>query len=296
VLDTVRPAALANNLTVAGRIVVRPAPVRGESARLQQILWNLVSNSIKFTPAGGRLTIRLTREPAHYALVVGDNGVGIRPELLHDIFERFSQADSSTRRQFGGLGLGLSIARQLAELHGGSLDATSEGEGHGAAFTLRLPVAAALDGAAPPPSDVPEVMDIADASIDLVGLKLLVVDDQADARELIARILRDRHAEVWTAQDVTSALALLARERFDVLISDIGMPARDGYDLIRELRAKGNPVPAIALTAFARAEEKKRALEAGYHAHLAKPVNPVHLARAIARLRATPNLEGAREA
>jgi signal transduction histidine kinase/ActR/RegA family two-component response regulator len=292
VLDAVRPAAQAKNLAIEARIEARPAPVRGESARLQQILWNLISNAIKFTPEGGNLVVRLTRGEANYRLVVRDDGVGIRPEILADIFERFSQADSSTRRRFGGLGLGLSIARQLAELHGGSLEAASEGEGRGAAFTLTLPVAAALDGV---PHDA-EVTDISEATVDLVGLKLLVVDDQADARELIARILRDRHAEVWTAQDVTSALGLLAREKFDVLVSDIGMPARDGYDLIRDVRARGNPIPAIALTAFARAEEKRRALEAGYHAHLAKPVNPVHLARAIARLRSAARVEAAREA
>ena len=293
VLDAMRPAAQSKNLTIEARIEARPAPVRGESARLQQILWNLVSNAIKFTPEGGGLVVRLSRGDANYRLIVRDDGVGIRPELLADIFERFSQADSSTKRRFGGLGLGLSIARQLAELHGGSLEATSEGEGRGATFTLTLPVAAALDGA---PLEGAEVTDISEATIDLVGLKLLVVDDQADARELIARILRDRHAEVWTAQDVTSALGLLARERFDVLVSDIGMPARDGYDLIKDVRARGNPIPAIALTAFARAEEKVRALEAGYHAHLAKPVNPIHLARAIARLRSAARVEAAREA
>jgi len=292
VLDAVRPSAQAKNLSLEAWVDTRPAPVRGESARLQQILWNLLSNAIKFTPEGGHLVVRLTRGDANYRLVVRDDGVGIRPELLADIFERFSQADSSTRRRFGGLGLGLSIARQLAELHGGTLEAASEGEGRGASFTLTLPVAAALDGA---PHEA-EVTDIADAMIDLVGLKLLVVDDQADARELIARILRDRHAEVWTAQDVTSALGLLSRERFDVLVSDIGMPARDGYDLIRDVRARGIPIPAIALTAFARAEERGRALDAGYNAHLAKPVNPVHLARAIARLRLAASPAAAREA
>jgi signal transduction histidine kinase/ActR/RegA family two-component response regulator len=293
VLEAVRPAAQAKNLSIEARVEARPAPVRGESARLQQILWNLISNAIKFTPEGGNLVVELTRGEANYKLVVRDDGVGIRPEILADIFERFSQADSSTKRRFGGLGLGLSIARQLAELHGGTLEAESDGEGLGASFTLTLPVAAALDGV---PHEGADVTDISEATIDLVGLKLLVVDDQSDARELIARILRDRHAEVWTAQDVTSALGLLARERFDVLVSDIGMPARDGYDLIRDVRAKGNPIPAIALTAFARAEEKRRAIEAGYHAHLAKPVNPVHLARAIARLRSASRVEAAREA
>jgi CheY-like chemotaxis protein/two-component sensor histidine kinase len=289
VLEAMRPAAQAKNLSIDVRIEERPAPVRGESARLQQVLWNLVSNAIKFTPEGGHLAVRLARENPHIRLTVKDDGIGIRRELLGDIFERFSQADSSTKRRFGGLGLGLSIARQLAELHGGTLVAESAGEGQGATFTLKLPVAAAVHGF---DADEPEVTDIAEAAIDLVGLRLLVVDDQPDARELIARILRDRHAEVWTAQDVTSALALLARERFDVLVSDIGMPVRDGYDLIREVRAKGNPIPAIALTAFARAEEKTRVLEAGYHAHLAKPVNPVHLARAIARVRSgSPQLE-----
>ena len=286
VIEAMRPAAQAKNLSLSVEVEARPAPVRGESARLQQVLWNLVSNAIKFTPEGGRLVVRLTRESSHMRLTVRDDGVGIRHELLRDIFERFSQADSSTRRRFGGLGLGLSIARQLAELHGGTLEAESEGEGRGATFTLRLPVAAAVHGAGA--WEAPEVTDITEAAVDLVGLRLLVVDDQPDARELIARILRDRHAEVWTAQDVTSALALLSRERFDVLISDIGMPVRDGYDLIREVRTKGNPIPAIALTAFARAEEKTRVLEAGYHAHLAKPVNPVHLARAIARVRSGP--------
>jgi signal transduction histidine kinase/ActR/RegA family two-component response regulator len=294
VVDTVRPAAQAKNLVLTSKVEVRPAAVRGESARLQQVLWNLLSNAIKFTPEGGTIHVGLTRETAHFRVEVVDDGIGIKPEILSDIFERFSQADSSTKRRFGGLGLGLSIARQLAELHGGMLEAESAGEGLGARFTLKLPVAAAAtDGAAT--NEGPEVTDIAEATVDLVGLRILVVDDQPDARELIARILRDRHAEVWTAQDVTSALALLARERFDLLISDIGMPGRDGYDLIRELRAKGNPIPAIALTAFARAEERNRVLEAGYHAHLAKPVNPVRLAKAVAAVRTAPAPATARE-
>jgi CheY-like chemotaxis protein len=283
VLDAVQPAAQAKNLRIESRIDAPLALVRGESARLQQILWNLMSNAIKFTDAGGRIEVRLTRADAHYDLVVQDTGVGIRSAQLGEIFERFSQGDSSTTRQFGGLGLGLSIARQLAELHGGVLIADSDGEGTGATFTLRLPVAAA----AGEPDTQAELLDGAEltsATVDLAGLRVLVVDDQADARELIARILRDRQAEVWTAQDVTSALALLVRERFDVLVSDIGMPVRDGHDLIREVRARGLAIPAIALTAFARAEERTRALDAGYQLHLAKPVDPAQLARAIARV------------
>jgi CheY-like chemotaxis protein len=293
VVDTVRPAAQAKNLVITSNVEVRPAAVRGESARIQQVLWNLLSNAIKFTHEGGTIHVALTREPTHFSIQVVDDGIGIRPEDLSVIFERFIQADSSTRRRFGGLGLGLSIARQLAELHGGRLEAESAGVGHGATFTLKLPVAAAVPASA---ATYEEVTDISEAAIDLVGLRILVVDDQPDARELIARILRDRHAEVWTAQDVTSALALLARERFDLLISDIGMPGRDGYDLIRELRAKGNPIPAIALTAFARAEERNRVLEAGYHAHLAKPVNPVRLAKAVASVRTAPAPAAMRDA
>lgn len=283
VLDAVRPAAQAKNLMIESRVASRPAIVCGESARLQQILWNLMSNAIKFTPAGGRIELRLTREGAHYDLRVHDSGVGIRPELLGEIFERFSQADSSTKREFGGLGLGLSIARQLTELHGGDLVADSEGESKGATFTLRLPVAATLGAGTV--DAVAEDADALLAAIDLNGLRVLVVDDQEDARELVARILRGRQAEVWTSQDVTSALSLLGTLTFHVLVSDIGMPARDGYDLIREVRSKGIGLPAIALTAFARPEERARVLAAGYQAHLAKPVDPAQLAQAVARVK-----------
>jgi signal transduction histidine kinase/ActR/RegA family two-component response regulator len=289
VLDAVRPAAQAKNLTIESRLGDQPAIVRGESSRLQQVVWNLLSNAIKFTNAGGRIEVSLARVDSHFDLRVRDTGIGIRPDLLGEIFERFSQADSSTTRKFGGLGLGLSIARQLAELHGGVILAESDGEDRGATFTLRLPVGAALGETLPETAD--EAAELSAGAVDLAGLRVLVVDDQSDARELIARILRDRLAEVWTAQDVASALALLARERFDVLISDIGMPGRDGYDLIREVRSKGNTLPAIALTAFARAEEKKRALDAGYQTHLAKPVDPAQLARAIARVQAPSSVE-----
>jgi signal transduction histidine kinase/ActR/RegA family two-component response regulator len=288
-LDAVRPAAQAKNLTIGSRLEEQPAIVRGESARLQQVVWNLLSNAIKFTEAGGRIEVGLARVDSYFDVCVRDTGIGIRPDLLGQIFERFSQADSSTTRQFGGLGLGLSIARQLTELHGGMIVAESAGEGRGSAFTLRIPVGAALRETLPEGTD--DGAELATATVDLAGLRMLVVDDQSDARELIARILRDRKAEVWTAQDVASALALLARERFDVLISDIGMPGRDGYDLIREVRSKGLTLPAIALTAFARAEEKKRALDAGYQTHLAKPVDPAQLARAIARVQAPSSIE-----
>jgi signal transduction histidine kinase/CheY-like chemotaxis protein len=291
VLDAVRPAAQSKNLMIESRVVPRPAIVRGESARLQQILWNLMSNAIKFTPAGGRIELRLSREGTHYNLRVRDSGVGIRSELLGEIFERFSQADSSTKREFGGLGLGLSIARQLTELHGGVLMANSDGEGTGATFTLRLPVAAVLGEPAADGAGDSEETDPRLVTVDLSGLRVLVVDDQEDARELIARILRARQAEVWTSQDVTSALSLLGTVSFHVLVSDIGMPARDGYDLIREVRAKGIGLPAIALTAFARPEERTRVLAAGYQAHLAKPVDPAHLALAVARVK-EPEVQG----
>jgi CheY-like chemotaxis protein len=263
-------------------------PVVGDPNRLQQVVWNLLSNAIKFTGRDGRVQVRLQRVNSHIEISVTDTGIGIAPEFLPHVFERFRQADASSTRPSGGLGLGLAIVKQLVELHGGSVRAASPGPDGGATFTVELPLMA-VQREQPGARLHPAAHGIAALEfkrLDLAGIKVLVVDDEADARDLIARVLAECRAEVFTAGTADEALAAIERVRPHVLVSDIGMPNVDGYQLLRLVRelglARGGGVPAIALTAFARSEDRTRALHAGFVVHVSKPVEPAELMAAVA--------------
>jgi signal transduction histidine kinase/ActR/RegA family two-component response regulator len=285
-INTVRPAADARDIRL--HIILDPLarPVRGDPNRLQQIFWNLLTNAVKFTPKGGRVSVTLERVDSHLELKVADNGDGIDPEFLPHVFDRFRQADSSMDRRHGGLGLGLSIVKQLVELHGGTIAARSAGKGKGSTFIISLPLMAAMDDF----RDLPVSHHPAESAFqervlvspraNLQGLKVLVVDDEADARALIRKLLEEYEACVVTAGSAEEAFTLLASEHPDLLISDVGMPVEDGYHLIRRVRALRDDLgatPAIALTAYARVEDRMKAIEAGYQMHLAKPVEPAEL-------------------
>jgi CheY-like chemotaxis protein len=263
--------------------------VRGDPGRLQQCFWNLLSNAIKFTPRGGRVQVTLERVNSHLEVCVIDNGQGIKPEFLPHVFERFRQADASTTRRHGGLGLGLSIVKHLVELHGGTVRAKSAGEGLGATFCIEVPlmvVETQIPGTRHPGSHTLAPPTLENPS--LAGLTILAVDDEADARELIRRVLEDCGAKVVLAASARDALAMVLSERPDLIISDIGMPEEDGYEFIKKVRAlrpeDGGRTPAAALTAFARVQDRTRALRAGYQTHVSKPVEPTELTAAAASL------------
>jgi CheY-like chemotaxis protein len=269
-------------------------PIAGDAGRLQQVIWNLLTNAIKFTPRGGLVKVLSERVNSHLELNVTDTGEGIEPEFLPHVFERFRQADASTTRRHRGLGLGLSIAKQLVELHGGSVRAKSPGKGQGSTFTLTLPLAPTtdpLDTVGPQGRLHPRVEQgapVLEVRPNLDGITALVVDDDPDAREVIARILRGENALVITASSAAEALERLLASKFALLISDIGMPGEDGYDLIRKVRALptdfGGRIPAVALTAFARSGDRQRALLTGYQLHVSKPVEPSELITVCASL------------
>ncbi|CAN5893582.1 hypothetical protein BH11MYX2_BH11MYX2_09920 [soil metagenome] len=282
-----RPAAEAKDVRVLHTLDTTTGNVYGDPHRLQQVVWNLLSNAIKFTPRGGRIDVVVRRVESHVEISVADSGIGIDPEFLPHLFERFRQADASTTRRFGGLGLGLSIVKQLTELHGGTVRAASAGRNRGASFVVTLPVRVLRDA----PSSLPVVNDVtplAPPPISLAGLKILVVDDEPDARELLKRLLTDAGATVTSASSVEEALTMIRAGHPDVLVSDIGMPERDGYQLIKVVRKlpldQGGRTPAIALTAFARSEDRTRAMLAGYQVHVAKPIEPHELIVTIGSL------------
>ena len=290
-IEALRPAAEAKDVRVQRVIDTGVASVAGDPARLQQVVWNLLSNAIKFTPKGGRVQVRLERVDSHLEIGVSDTGIGIKPEFLPHVFERFRQADQTTTRQYGGLGLGLAIVRQLVELHGGTVGADSAGEGKGATFTVRLPVVPIYQNETQgehvhptaretlPSYDCPERLD---------GLKVLVVDDEPDTRDLLKFGLSQCGAHVTVAGSTQEAMEAIEKERPELLISDIGMPMEDGYGLIRRVRAlsveAGGRVPAIALTAYARTEDRLKALRSGYHMHVPKPVELSELVAVAASL------------
>jgi len=265
--------------------------VLGDADRLQQVIWNLLSNAIKFTPREGSVEVRLRQAGVCVEVEVSDNGAGIRPDFLPYVFDRFRQAESTITRSHGGLGLGLSIVRHLVELHGGTVEVRSAGEGQGAAFTVLLPVRSAAAGECVPPRAVVAAVETAapwENPALLRGLHVLVVEDEEDTRDLLVAALEQHGARVTAVSSAAAALEHLDAGPADVLVSDLAMPDEDGYALIRQVRerpaAQGGCIPAAALTAYARAEDRLRALEAGYQTHLAKPVDPSELIATVARL------------
>ncbi len=288
-IETMRPAAEAKGIKLEKLLDPRAGPITGDPNRLQQVVWNLIANAVKFTPKDGKVQIVLQRVNSHIQITVADTGIGIRPDQLAHVFERFHQADASTTRKHGGLGLGLAIVKHLVELHGGNVAVESTGEGRGTTFVVRLPVTVihtkADDGESRRPP-APKTVASPYRTTDLVGLNLVVVDDEADARDLIRRVLEECGARVLTAGSAAEALHLIETDRPDIIVSDIGMPDLDGYEFLRRVRAlgpnKGGRVPAVALTAFARSEDRTRALRSGYLVHVSKPVEPSELIAIIA--------------
>ena len=279
-VESVQPTARAKGVRIHETDLAEAPTIVGDAARIQQVLWNLLSNALKFTPAGGEIELTLRQDGGNAVIEVRDTGAGIAPEFLPYIFEPFRQQDASTTRRHGGVGLGLSIVKQLVDLHGGSVTAFSEGPGRGARFVVSLPLErdahpARRRNTAPPVGAQPGTA-IGD-TIRLTGLKVLIVDDEPDAQQVLGRILQDAGATVFAADSAEAALAQLERRTPDILISDIGMPLVDGYELIARVRASETGriarIPAIALSAYARPDDRQRALQAGYQAHIAKPVN-----------------------
>ena len=287
-IATVQPSADAKEIRLRTVLDPRAGPINGDSSRLVQVVWNLLSNAIKFTPKGGSVQVVLKRVDSHVQVQVSDSGVGIEPEFAPYVFDRFRQFDASSTRRHGGIGLGLAIVKHLVELHGGSVSVESRGVGQGTTFTVRLPLAAvhrAVVEHAPASPAGPEVEAVRHTGT-LSGVKVMVVDDEADARDLIRHILQASGAAVHTAGDADEALESIGRIRPDVLVTDIGMPEVDGYELLRRVRRldadEGGRTPAVALTAFARTEDRTRALMAGFLVHVSKPVEPEELVATIA--------------
>jgi CheY-like chemotaxis protein/nitrogen-specific signal transduction histidine kinase len=283
-LDVVRPAAQTKKIALELSVGDEVESVRGDFHRLQQVVWNLLSNAIKFTPSGGHVAVRVWRDNDHISIEVSDDGKGIPASFLPLVFDRYRQADGAITRAHGGLGLGLAIVRHLIEQHGGTVRAESPGDGRGASFTLSLPA-----DAGPRDSDFIEgPATLVEAPPRLEELRILVVDDEPDARELMTVMLTQQGAEVVAVGDVPSALAAFESFRPNLLVSDIGLPGEDGYALIGRLRAlgqsRGQPLPAVALTAFAGEEHARRALAAGYQMHVPKPVEPEALLAVISRI------------
>jgi PAS domain S-box-containing protein len=282
-VETIEQEARAKGVELVAELEAAPGLVSGDPSRLQQIFWNLLSNAIKFTPRGGHVWVSLRFGSGTAEIEVSDDGRGIRPDFLPFVFDRFHQADRSITRRFGGLGLGLSIVKHLVELHGGSVRAESAGEGQGARFVVTFPFSVAASRTAGWRRLDSSVA--ADPGVSLADVCLLVVEDEVDTLDFVSQLLESHGATVLTARNAEEALALLRHERPDVLVSDIGLPEVDGYQLIQQVRREvpgGYDLPAIALTAYARSEDRMRALRAGYQAHIAKPVEPGELIATIA--------------
>lgn len=293
-VETVQLSAEAKNIRIISQL--GDTEILGDVDRLQQVLWNLLSNAIKFTPSGGRVEVTLKAIGGQAQIRVTDTGQGISADLLPYIFDRFRQGDSSTTKAKAGLGLGLSIVKHLVELHGGTIEAESPGEGQGATLTVRLPLQESLKLTRS--SDLESGASSSEPVLSLAGLRILAVDDEIDTRELFKFVLESYGAEVLTVSSAREALSVLSQapDQYDVLISDIGMPQEDGYWLIRQVRLfeasrseslsveTGGQIPAIALTAYANEVDRQQAIESGFQAHLAKPVEPVQLALLVANL------------
>lgn len=289
-IDTVRPAADAKHICIESEFDPAVGVVIGDANRLQQIVWNLLSNAVKFTPKGGKVEVKIQRIKSRVQIQVSDNGAGIATEFLPHVFERFSQADSSTTRSHGGLGLGLAIVRHLVELHGGTVFATSPGLEQGATFIVNLPMKAVINEDDTPKSQ-PFLTNSESVNYQLSileNVRVLVVDDEADTRNLLTTILGQYGAQVTAVASTQEAMTALSQFHPDILISDIGMPEEDGYTLIRKVRSlpsnEGGKIPAVALTAYARSEDRTQALLAGFQLHIPKPVNPGELAAVVANL------------
>jgi PAS domain S-box-containing protein len=298
---TVHPAAEAKGLRVHAILDPRVGPVSGDPDRLQQVVWNLLSNAVKFTPKGGRVQVRLQRVNSNVEIVVSDTGIGIRADFLPYVFERFRQAEAGTTRKTGGLGLGLAIVRHIIEMHGGTVEASSAGEGQGSTFRVRLPIMIVH----PEPAEVrrehprSERREALAGLGDLHGVRVLAIDDEEDALTLLRVVLEAAGADVATSGSAAAALDVIASTNPHVLVIDLGMPEVDGFELIRRIRASPNPavrdLPAAALTAFARSEDRTKALRSGFEMHLAKPVDPGELVASIltlVRRARTPRLGG----
>jgi signal transduction histidine kinase/BarA-like signal transduction histidine kinase len=295
-MDVVSAAANAKNIEIVTRIDPEASPACCDDVRMQQVIWNLLANAIKFTPKGGRVQISLERNEADVRIVVRDNGQGIDRELLPYVFQRFRQADTNTRRGVGGLGLGLSIVKHIVELHGGTVEASSDGEGRGATFIVYLPVQATPDDTIGRGAEgscgertASSQADPAEPPVWLDGLHVLVVEDDADARRLVAKVLMEAGAKVSVAGTAREAMQALRKQKPDVLVSDLALPHEDGFDLMRKVRDAGHTaqqLPAIALTAFAHKSDAQRALSGGFQIRLSKPVDPGELIAAVANLAA----------
>ncbi|MDT7689962.1 MAG: hypothetical protein QOE46_2721 [Acidobacteriota bacterium] len=289
-VEATRPAAESKGIRLTTVLNPRAGPINGDADRLQQVVWNLLTNAIKFTPKDGQLLVKLESVASRVEITVQDTGIGISPEFLPHIFDRFRQADPGTNRVHGGMGLGLSIVRQLVELHGGTVRAESEGEGKGSTFVVSLPFITLKE--VPERTERPFSNAVAHLEIDcppsLQGLRVLIVDDETDTRDMMRAVLEHCKVEVFTAGSTSEALEAIARFRPDVLISDLGMPEEDGYRLIAKVRAlpaeRGGQIPAAALTAYVRAEDRTRVLRAGFQLHVPKPFEPAELVAVVANL------------
>jgi CheY-like chemotaxis protein len=295
-VQTIYPAANAKGISLQANFPSEIGQITGDPVRLQQVVWNLLSNAVKFTPMGGRVEVRLERVDPNIRITVSDTGKGISPEFLPYVFDRFRQADASSARRYGGLGLGLALVKYLVELHGGTIEAASAGEGQGTTFKVTLPVRAvtALPGEA---AGSPVAAPSPEEAAMLAGVRVLVVDDESEARELIKLALAQYGADVITAGSAAEAYALITaaqeRMRLEVIVTDLSMPDEDGYSLLRRVREweqqRGLYVPAVALTAYGRIEDRVRALRAGFQTHVAKPVEPAELAVVIKSLVRRPD-------
>ena len=289
-IEAMRPAADAKQIRVEALLDPAADPMSGDTDRLRQVFWNLLSNAVKFTPKDGRIQIRSQRIDSHIEISVSDTGIGIERQFLPYVFDRFRQGDSGTNRQSSGLGLGLAIVRNLVELHGGTVSAESKGYGHGASFIVRLPtiVTHGLFEEGEHVNPTLEEITTAEDGPSLKNLRVLVVDDEPDAREVVSTTLARAQAEVRTAGGAGEALKVMDEWLPDVLVADIGMPEVDGYEFICQVRLRdaqhGGAVPAAALTAYARTQDRLRVLSSGYQMHLPKPIQPTELVMVVASL------------
>jgi CheY-like chemotaxis protein/anti-sigma regulatory factor (Ser/Thr protein kinase) len=288
-MDAVKPAADAKGVDFVTDLDEDASEFCGDPDRLQQVVWNLLSNAVKFTPRGGRIDISLKRVQSDVEIQVRDSGIGIASEFLPHVFDRFRQADSSITRTQGGLGLGLAIVRHLVEVHGGTVDASSDGEGKGATFTVRMPVRAVVANTGSEDRAVAR----RDSTL-LSGVDVLLVEDEADAQELVSDLLGQYGATVRAVDSGEAAITAIQERRPDVLLSDIGLPRDDGYSLIHRVREFDRTLPAAALTAYAGADDHQRALSAGFHAHVTKPIEPDDLVLLVATLAGRSTADGTR--